>query len=252
MIRHTFQILERVSAAKEKLLWKSGISDWDAFLKEKSISLISNSKKPYFDRKLLMAKRALNTGNSSYFSSILPSPETWRLYNHFKDNAVYLDIEASRNRDINVIGMYDGIDTRTMVKDINLDYVKLSAELRKYQIIITFNGSSFDMPLIRKRKGILPDVPHIDLRHCCARIGMKGGLKEIEKNLGIKRREIISSLHGGDAATLWRMYMASGDKHYLEILVEYNEEDVISLKKIMGLCYDELSNRMLSEMRQKD
>ena len=105
---------------------------------------------------------------------------------------------------------------------------------------MTFNGSSFDIPFIRKRYDILPDIPHIDLRHLCARLGMTGGLKEIEKDFGFFRNKIIEKFHGGDALTLWRMYKATGEKYYLDLLVEYNEDDCFNLKKIMNYCYQKM------------
>ena len=50
----------------------------------------------------------------------------WRLYEFFKEDAVFLDIETtglSKNSyDITVFGLYDGINTKIMIKGINLDY----------------------------------------------------------------------------------------------------------------------------------
>ena len=112
-----------------------------------------------------------------------------------------------------------------MIKGINLDYDILKKELSKYKLIITFNGSTFDLPFIRKIYDILPSIPHIDLRHCCQKIGLTGGLKQIEKTLDINRNIIIERFHGGDALTLWRMYKATGDSYYLDLLVEYNEDE---------------------------
>ena len=58
-------------------------------------------------------------------------------------------------------------------------------------------------------------------------------LKSIEKQLNISRSsQIVENLYGGDAAQLYRMWRGSGDDYYLKLLVEYNEEDVINLKRI--------------------
>ncbi|MCK5283244.1 MAG: ribonuclease H-like domain-containing protein [Nanoarchaeota archaeon] len=251
MIRNTFQILERVAENKEKSLWHQNIDTWQAFIDKKRIKGISQNKKSYFNRQLIKAKKALYSFDSSYFIDKLHSTETWRLYDFFKEEAVFLDIETEglgRNADITVIGLYDGLETKTMINGINLNYHALKEELKKYKLIITFNGSSFDLPFIKKRCNILPNLPHIDLRHCCSRLGLNGGLKNIEKQFNIQRNKIIGKFYGGDALTLWRMYKATGDKYYLNLLVEYNEEDVINLKKIMDYCYSVLSENLLQNI----
>lgn len=251
MIKSTFQILDKVAENKEKSIWYQGIDNWQTFIDKDIIKGISKTKKSYFNRQLMKARQALYNLNSSYFIDKLPSTETWRLYNFFRDEVVFLDIEVDgigKSADITVIGLFDGLETKTMIKDVNLDYRALKQELAKYKLIITFNGSSFDIPFIKKRYDILPKTPHIDLMHCCARLGYRGGLKCIEKEFGIERNRIIEKFSGGDALSLWRIYKATGDKYYLNLLVEYNGEDVINLKKIMNYCYDKLKEGLKNEI----
>jgi len=132
-----------------------------------------------------------------------------------------------------MIGLFDGINTKTMIRGINLDINYLKKELLNYKLIVTFNGSSFDIPFLKKRyPGLIPEIPHFDLKTLCLRRGFKGGLKQIEKEFGIKRSKIIEDFYSGDPLTLWKMYRATGDKYYLNLLVEYNEEDIINLKII--------------------
>ena len=76
-------------------------------------------------------------------------------------------------------------------------------------------------------------------------VPVKGGLKEIEKKLGIKRNKIIENFYGGDAVRLWRMYKATGDDYYIKLLIEYNEDDIINLKKIAEYCVCKLKNNLL-------
>jgi uncharacterized protein len=128
------------------------------------------------------------------------------------------------------------------VHGFNLDNKTLKEELSKYKLLVTFNGSTFDLPFINKKfPGVLPKVPHWDLRHGCAKIGLRGGLKLIEKELGIARgNPIIANMNGGDAVTMWRMFKGSGDDSYLKLLIEYNEEDCINLKSIANKVYEKL------------
>lgn len=247
MIRNTYIHLPGISQNTEKKIWEQGITDWNSFISKDKINKISPSKKIFYNNKLKEANHHLSNYNSEYFSGLMKPSETWRLFNYFKDDVVYLDIETDglcRWNDITVVGLFDGINTKTMIKDINLDFNTLKKELSRYKLIVTFNGASFDLPFIERRfPGTIPKVPHLDLRFACKKIGLSGGLKKIEEELGMRRRELVRGLDGGDALTLWKMYKGSGDEHYLNLLVEYNEEDIINLKRIAEHTYKELKNR---------
>jgi len=245
MIQNSFIFLERVKKRFEQNIWDQGIHDWDAFLSKNNVKGISRPRKLYYDRKIIEARKALYNFDSNYFKKVLPSSEYYRLYDFFKEDSVFLDIETTglnfRHDDITVIGLFDGIKTKTMIKGINLDFKNLKAELEKYKLIITFNGASFDLPFINKTyPNILLDIPNLDLRTTSRRIGLKHGLKYIEKTLGIERKKIIQDFTGGDALTLWKMYKSTGDDYYLKLLVEYNEEDIINLKTLAEHCIKQL------------
>ncbi|MEK6869235.1 MAG: ribonuclease H-like domain-containing protein, partial [Nanoarchaeota archaeon] len=220
MIQNSFVFLERVKKGIEENLWEQGINSWDSFLAANKVRGLSISRKKYYDRKIIEARKALYNFDSSYFKKILPQSEYYRLYDFFRDECVFLDIETtgldSHNDDITVIGLFDGIDAKTMIKGINFNYEKLKNELKNYKLIVTFNGSSFDVPFINKKyPDLLPNVPNFDVKSVTDRLNLKGGLKEIERKLGIKRNEIIENFYGGDALTLWKMHRATGDDYYL-------------------------------------
>ena len=245
MIQNTFLFLERVNKGLEENLWKQGIRDWDSFLNKERINGISGKRKLYYDGKILEARKALYSQDSCYFKKILPQAEYYRLYDFFRDETVFLDIETTgldrNNDDITVIGLFDGIETKTMIKGINFNSKELKNELSKYKLIVTFNGASFDIPFINKLyPNLLPNIPNFDIKSVTNKLNLKGGLKEIEKKLGIKRSRIIERFCGGDALTLWKMYRATGDDYYLKLLVEYNEDDIINLKTIAEYCIDKL------------
>lgn len=250
MIRNSFIFLDGVRFQKEKMLWSQGIKNWDDFLDAKSIPGIGALAKYHHNRQIMKAKENLYALNSEYFKKIIPQAEHWRLYEFFREEAIFLDIETTGldfESNINVIGLFDGINTKIMIRGINLDYKILQKELLNYKLIITFNGAAFDVPFLKKRyPDLMPNVPHFDLKHCCARLGLTGGLKEIEKQLGIERKnEIVKEFHGGDAAVLWRMYRATMDDYYLNLLIEYNEEDTINLRFIADYVYNGLKKRAL-------
>ena len=42
---------------------------------------------------------------------------------------------------------------------------------------------------------------------------------------------------------LWKAFHASGDREYLELLLEYNREDVENLKAVMGKVYGKMKEK---------
>jgi len=242
MIRSSFIFLPKISNKKEQNIWKQGINIWDDFLKAKNIKGISKRAKIFYDTKIRKAIEELKKDNSYYFQKLLPNTETWRLYEYFKDECCFLDIESyEHGKNITIIGLYDGFETKTMVKNMNLDMNRLKKELEKYKLLITFNGSSHDIPNINKYfPETIPNIAHIDLRHACNKIGLKGGLKMIEEKVGIIRPIHLKAYGGDNPIDLWRAFLASGDKEYLDLLVQYNEEDIVNLKPLMEIVYKKL------------
>tara|TARA_Y100000310_G_C20669037_1_gene809220 strand:- start:1497 stop:2261 length:765 start_codon:yes stop_codon:yes gene_type:complete len=239
MITRTFLFLPGISKKSEQNLWQQGIHSWDDFLKTKHIKGMSAVRKAAANALLKKAKDALREENVTFFAKLLPLAEHWRMYEYFKEDAAYLDIETEHvTKELTVIGLFDGIRTKTMIAGVNLDLKALQKELAHYKLIITYNGNTFDLPFLRKRyPKLLPNVPTIDLRVVAQRCGYKGGLKQIEKQLDIKRNAVIERISGGDPAKLYRMWKGSGDDHYLQLLVEYNEEDVANLHTIAAKLY---------------
>lgn len=226
-----------------------GINDWNSFLNVEEVSGISKKRKIALDLKIKNFSKALMDDDVDYFSSKLKRTEHWRLYPEFKDSCIFLDIETSSvNGYITCMTLYDGYDTMTFVKDINMDLKQVKYILSRYKMIITFNGNVFDLPFLRKYLGKEFKALTWDLRHSCARLGLKGGLKEIEKTLGISRNNVIvERMHGGDPFKLWKMYKATGDRYYLELLVEYNQEDSLNLHTIVNKIYPRLVQQIRNQ-----
>ena len=246
MIRQSFIFLDKVGLKTERKIWQQGVEDWESFVASRTIKGFSPERKGHFTKHIKEAKKELYDLNSAYFARTLPKSETWRLYEFFREDAVFLDIETAHYYGyITLIGLYDGHDTKIMINGINLHKDIIKKELSRYKIIVTFNGSSFDLPIIEKYfQGVVPHIPHIDLRHVCSRIGLNGGLKAIEKQLNIKRLPELKHVTGEDAAELWRTFRATGDRYYLDLLIKYNEEDIINLKPIADFTVKELWKRI--------
>lgn len=93
---------------------------------------------------------------------------------------------------------------------------RLIARLQKADVVISYNGSTFDVPLLRKRYGLKGKFPfrgeHIDLRQ----IGLTGGLnKWADSELGDQKHHVGKSLESLQEACqhdilltlqLWELY----------------------------------------------
>jgi uncharacterized protein len=153
----------------------------------------------------------------------------------------YLDIETtglSPNYDeITVVGIYvtDGVDSR-FVQLVGEDITpeKILEALKGISAIYTYNGSRFDIPFIQRRYGIDLDslYHHRDLMYHCWQKKLYGGLKAVERCVGIERR--LKEVNGYEAVRLWWQYRNNYDQDALNTLLEYNKEDVINLHVLRG------------------
>ena len=241
MIKNSFIFLEKIKRKGEENIWKQGIKDWQDFLKQKEIKGISTVRKHYYDRKIQEAQQELLGNNSTYFVGKLPPVEMWRLYDYFNEECGFLDIETDSQGKITVVGISDYYTTVTLVKGFNLEKSLLDKQLQKFKFIVTFNGGSFDLPKLKKELRVEIKVPHIDLKPLCVNLGLRGGLKEVERILNLKRPPHLY----GNPVKLWKAFHASGDREYLELLVDYNKEDIENLKRVVEVIVKRQKEKLL-------
>jgi uncharacterized protein YprB with RNaseH-like and TPR domain len=151
----------------------------------------------------------------------------------------YLDIETTGlspdGAQITVIGIHlVDRDKQSFVQLVGDD---ISAEslleaLEGVTMIHTYNGSRFDLPFIYASLGVDLEslFSHYDLMYHCWRCNLFGGLKRVERMLGIPRK--LTDISGWDAVRLWWRYVNDYDEHALHTLLEYNREDVVNLKTL--------------------
>jgi len=151
----------------------------------------------------------------------------------------YLDIETTGLSrfydDITVIGIYrcNGIDSELIqLVGERATRDNLLKSLENVNTIYTYNGSRFDLPFINASLGIdLETVAdHHDLMYDCWRNNLYGGFKAVERQLGIPRQ--LQGVGGFEAVLLWWWYQNDGDQNALDLLLQYNKEDVVNLKAL--------------------
>ncbi len=244
MISHTFQLLPSVGAKKERAIWDQGIRKWDDFLGADTVGTMKPEAKERGDAVLMQAGELLDDGDCSGLAEMLPKGETWRLYRHFMDDAVYLDIETdglSRDALVTVVTVHGRGDTVTLTEGIDLNPENLSDALDGASMIVSFNGSCFDIPVLRNSfPSVDFDIPQFDLRFASRKVGYRGGLKPLEIQLGITRSDDIEGVDGAEAVRLWKMWERHNDRDALDILTEYNRADTVNLEHIAGIIYDRL------------
>ena len=244
MIEHTFQMLPSVGAKKEKALWESDILSWDDFLSADSIGCVKPALKERSDPIVMQAAELLKDDDSFALADLIPKSEHWRMFDHFKDDAAYLDIETdglSRDALVTVVTVHRKDRTYTLTEGFDLDPESLSKALEGSKILVTYNGSCFDVPVLRNSfPEVDLDIPQYDLRFASRKVGYKGGLKPLEIELGIHRSEDILDVDGAMAVHLWHQWKRNGDEDALNILQEYNRADTVNLEYIAGVIYGKL------------
>lgn len=116
-------------------------------------------------------------------------------------------------------------------------------------MIVTYNGKSFDMPLLRARFVMnrlrAPEAPpHLDLVHLARRVH-RGRLAS--KTLATIEGEVlgrvrIGDVSGGDIVATYAHFLRTGDDEALLGVVEHNAADVLSMVALVGLYGEPLGS----------
>jgi uncharacterized protein len=249
MLRNTFLHIRGVGEKREVALWRRGIADWEAALAA-DISWLGK-RAPVVHAASEISLQKLRERDAAFFSQRLPGHHRYRLYEEFEEETAYLDIETDPAA-VTMVGIcYQG-RYRVFIRDIDLwDFCDFIAPIK---LLVTYNGGAFDLPILLRtfyrsvprrefarddvfnppRGTHLPGVGHIDLMTILHRRGIRGGLKASEERLGILRPPEVRGLDGFDAVLLWDRYQR-GERAALDLLVEYNRQDVMNLKRIVEI-----------------
>ena len=251
MIKQTFLLLPGIGQVKERRLWESGVLSWEEFARRDALQGISPRRKTVMDRELEAATERWERGNTEYFYRLLPSGQHWRMYRRLKEDTAYLDIETDglgSGAVTTMISVHRNGRTVTLTRGMDLTAESVRQALEGVKMLVTFNGSTFDLPMIeREFPFTVPRVPHYDLRHACPKVGLRGGLKHVEVMLGYRRPQEVEYVTGEEAVYLWRLWQRKGSENALNLLRRYNQEDTRNLEPLADTVYARLAEGLLRE-----
>lgn len=229
MISASFRHIGGVGPLRERQLWLMGVSQWSR------LPATGMALSPRLDGKLragvALSQERFAAGDVDFFARALPQTEHWRLLPWVLPAAGFLDIEAAQDR-VSVIGVLD----REGIASLR-EPSQLQERARGWKALITFNGTAFDLPVLRRAlPSWKPPLAHIDLRHVYQRLRERGGLKALEPRCGLFRPPHLARLTGADAVALWQA-------RDWRRLTEYNLYDVFHLLPLAELGYNRLLKR---------
>lgn len=121
---------------------------------------------------------------------------------------------------------------------------RVAARIEACGFIVSFNGKSFDLPLLRTRYAMSlmtapPDRPHLDLLHVARRI-YKSRVEQcrlvtLERDvLGFAREDDVAS---ADVPALYQRFLRDGRLELLDGVARHNRWDIAALAALVGeLC----------------
>ncbi len=238
MLQNSFVHLPGIGAETEQKLWDQGLKTWD----DLSLNL-SRLFGPQKAKKVAFAldesQAAHQAGEIKYFQEKFKSAEMWRLLPSLiqkKSAIAYLDIETTglgfppQCQSTTISVLFKGqlhIEHDRQKKRQLLEQVQTEAEL-----LVTFNGGTFDLPFLRREFRLHLRQTHLDLRYWMARLDYKGGLKKVQKAFREIHQRRSMDIDGFDAVRLWNLHLRGVPKA-LETLMTYNAEDTVVLEQLI-------------------
>ncbi len=250
-LQRTFCHVHGIGAGIERRLWQSGIHSWsDAKSSERRV--LGQS---LWDKLTTVCSESITRFHDKdwqYFSSSLSAVEHWRIFASMPGRTAYIDIETTgisiSDNSITIIGLFDGTTVHCFLNHyrdlgrirppvnpgsfttILRPFEEFADEMESVDRFVTFNGKYFDVPILKCHfRNVDFDKPHLDLRLAFNSIGVKGGLKRLEKDAGLLRPGKLDGLNGYDAVKLWSRYRQLHDVSALATLIEYNAQDIVNL-----------------------
>jgi uncharacterized protein YprB with RNaseH-like and TPR domain len=130
---------------------------------------------------------------------------------------------------------------------------RVAERLAAASMLVTFNGKSFDLPVLRTRfvmARLAPpaEPPHFDLVHVARRLHKARG---VGASLGAVEREVLGFVREGDVpsgevSACYLHFLRTGDPRALLGVVDHNAWDVVSMAALVGLYGEPLEATQLA------
>jgi uncharacterized protein YprB with RNaseH-like and TPR domain len=248
-VENSFLGAEGIGEGLERRLWEQGVTHWEAFTPD--CDGIGETRADRIESFIDNGKRALSRDDVAFFDRRFPGGARWRLYETFREQACFFDIETTgldRHRDVvTTVTVHQNGDTRTLVRGDDLTDETLAAAFADAGLLVTFNGARFDVPFLESSFDVDLDRPHVDLLPTCRKLGLSGGLSAVERELGIGRE--LPDVDGREAVRLWHEHQRGVDGA-LDRLIQYNREDTENMVPVLERTVDALDERLFPDDRQ--
>ena len=251
LLRRSFQHLPGISAAMEAKLRSEGLRSWNDLLLRMPTQLeLFQNRSGSLRCAVEASEEALANRDIEFFKERLPKREFYRIAASFPNRCIFLDIEStglSQHYDrVTLVGWSVGSRYEVLVDPT--DTCRLESDLCSQPIVITFNGTLFDLPFLSNRFNTdWSQTTHVDLRYLAQRVGLTGGQKRIEVSIGFAREAPVEGITGSQAVGLWFDYK-EGDLSALRKLIRYNHADIEGMKFLFEQVVERLEPGTTSSM----
>lgn len=258
MLTETFIHVPGIGATGERKLWAKGTTDWWKATAHVHGLFAAPADGP-LEKTLRECLKELRDGRLEITASLLDVNDHWRALCYSEKAEVRplrwlaLDIEttglAAQDDAVTCIGLCGHATDFEPVALVagETDWARpLLRYLSETDVLITFNGRSFDVPfLARSLRELAPIFPpfHLDLYPHLKKLDVRGGLKRIQKRLGFVREGALGEVDGYAAVRLWREHQ-HGTAGARETLVRYCLEDVVVLFDLAVWGYEQAAVRL--------
>jgi len=224
-------------------LLDAGYTDWNSIVENPYNLPFGSSMSTRLLVEIREYQAQLQNRNIAFFTERLVAEDKWKILLDYYDRISYFDIETNGDIYGNNITVIVCLHKGTIYRYVNSENIESFLDiLEDVELLVSFNGISFDIPMVQNFFHIrLIPCPHIDLRWVCYHKNLRGGLKSIEKQMGIQRPKHLDGVDGMDAIVLWHNWIEKNDHASKKLLLEYCEMDVVSLQlltqKLIGTNY---------------
>lgn len=123
----------------------------------------------------------------------------------------------------------------------------VAERMRLASMLVTYNGKSYDMPLIRNRWVLnrvkaADEIAHLDLLHCCRRVygAMLEQMRLVNMEEEVLSFERVDDVPGFMIPGIFFQFLKDGEGQSLDPILEHNEYDILALAAMVGVLNHDL------------